>query len=232
MGLTSWGGAKHRMRSRPITVGALVVVVLAAGGFAFASFVGGDGVIHGCVSSKGGLRLVKPGRSCPSGTSSITWYDQKTTDAQFVHGTGGLTLVGRRSLDHDANTPHSVLLDIPNIGRFEVACSSTDAELFFYKPTDVPSVDVVTERIVDPAGNGTSDTVDTLTTNADSADQLTFAAVPGIGSKGRYVIQINRVTAATAYVATVTVSLTSSDDNVQPGSCLALGHAVVNSAPA
>jgi hypothetical protein len=55
---------------------ALLALFVALGGGAYAatnnSFVASNGVIHGCVSKKGGLlEVVKPGRNCPKGTVSL-----------------------------------------------------------------------------------------------------------------------------------------------------------------
>jgi hypothetical protein len=65
-----------RFRPRPTfaNVVALLALFVALGGGALAAskFVGSDGRIHGCVTSKGKLTLVKSGTSCKKG-KAIAW---------------------------------------------------------------------------------------------------------------------------------------------------------------
>lgn len=68
-----------RSRFRPritfANVVSLVALFMATGGAALAAsgFVGSNGQIQGCVSGKGRLVLVKPGKQCKKGTSKIAW---------------------------------------------------------------------------------------------------------------------------------------------------------------
>ena len=65
---------RFRPRLSYANVMATVAVFIALGGGALAatSFVGSDGKIRGCVSKKGQLTLVKPGKHCKKGTP-IAW---------------------------------------------------------------------------------------------------------------------------------------------------------------
>jgi hypothetical protein len=57
---------------------ATVAVFLALGGGAIAatSLIGADGQIHGCVSKKGVLTVLKPGKKCGKRTTAIAWNQQ------------------------------------------------------------------------------------------------------------------------------------------------------------
>jgi hypothetical protein len=123
------------------------------------------------------------------------------------------------ALSPDAAATKHGLLMIPGLGVLQVSCSTTDASLFFAKSPSVAGVDIFDERTYDPSGGGTADTVDTLGTFAVTSELLTFAPSAGAGSKARYVLQLT----GGSRVFTATVSLTSQDDNVAPGKCLALG---------
>ena len=86
-----------RMRSRLTVAGALVSVALfvASGGGAYAatSFVDVNGTVHGCVSRKGKLTVLKRGKTnCPKGQTAITWSrngPRGETGAQGSQGTQG-----------------------------------------------------------------------------------------------------------------------------------------------
>lgn len=66
----------HRLRPSPAFLLACIALMVALGGSAYAAvqgFVGSDGTIHGCVDKKGGLTLVKPGKKCARGRSTVAW---------------------------------------------------------------------------------------------------------------------------------------------------------------
>jgi hypothetical protein len=69
------------MRLRPhltyANVMATIAVFAALGGGAVAatSFIGSDGAIHGCVTAKGKLMLVRPGKRCAKGSRAIAWNE-------------------------------------------------------------------------------------------------------------------------------------------------------------
>jgi hypothetical protein len=48
-------------------------ILLGGGAYAATGFIGRGGVLHGCVSRDGNLRLVKAGTSCPKGQTAVTW---------------------------------------------------------------------------------------------------------------------------------------------------------------
>lgn len=70
---------------------ACLALAVAVGGTAVAAgggFVGSDGVIHGCVTGKGKLTLVKPGKSCNKG-KSISWNQKGQNGTNGTNGTNG-----------------------------------------------------------------------------------------------------------------------------------------------
>lgn len=66
---------RFRPRLTYANVMATIAVFIALGGGALAatSFVGSDGQIHGCVSKKGQLKVLKPGKQCKKHTTAISW---------------------------------------------------------------------------------------------------------------------------------------------------------------
>lgn len=84
-----------RMRSRLTyaNVMATVAMFIALGGGAYAaatgSFVGHNGVIHGCVLSSGQLDVIKPGKHCPRKTASLSFAANGRAGARGPAGTPG-----------------------------------------------------------------------------------------------------------------------------------------------
>lgn len=115
-------------------------------------------------------------------------------------------------------TPHP-LLAVPALGTLSATCSTTDAGLSFTKYSSVAEADISVDRLIDPAGGGSADAVASLATFAATGSEVTFAPVAGVGSKGRYSIQL--VSSNGGRVHTATVTLTSQDDNIGTGHCLA-----------
>ena len=87
---------RFRPRLSYANVMATVAVFVALGGGALAatSFVGSDGKIRGCVSKKGQLTLVKPGKHCKKGTP-IAWNQKGAKGAKGAPGANGTTIVAR-----------------------------------------------------------------------------------------------------------------------------------------
>ncbi|MEA2412826.1 MAG: hypothetical protein QOC77_3387 [Thermoleophilaceae bacterium] len=83
--------ARIRSRLTYANVMASVAVFLALGGGAYAatSFVGADGRVRGCVSKKGQLTVLKPGKKCAKGLTAITWNQKGPTGAQGLTGDHG-----------------------------------------------------------------------------------------------------------------------------------------------
>jgi hypothetical protein len=81
-------------------------------------------------------------------------------------------------------------------------------------------VDIGSERLFDPTGNGATDTVITMSTFAVTSTTQTFATTAGAGSKSRYSMQFS-TPGGGGRVYTATVTLTSQDDNISTGKCLA-----------
>jgi hypothetical protein len=66
---------KPRLTYANVMATIAVFVALGAGGYAAASFVGSNGVIHACVTKHGQLMLVKTGAKCHGG-HAISWDQQ------------------------------------------------------------------------------------------------------------------------------------------------------------
>lgn len=67
--------ARLRPRLNHATVVAYLALFVALGGGALAatSFIGSNGQIHGCVSKKGQLSVLKPSKKCKKGKTKIAW---------------------------------------------------------------------------------------------------------------------------------------------------------------
>jgi len=82
---------RSHVRSNLIGYLALFVALGGTGAYAAASFVGGDGRIHGCVSKTGQLTVLKPpGKACGTGNTQIAWNQQGPRGIQGVHGVQGI----------------------------------------------------------------------------------------------------------------------------------------------
>jgi hypothetical protein len=83
--------SKLRSRLTYANVMATVAMFLALGGGALAatSFIGSDGKITGCVTTKGQLTVVKPGKKCGRGTTKIAWNQQGPRGLQGLQGAPG-----------------------------------------------------------------------------------------------------------------------------------------------
>jgi hypothetical protein len=70
---------------------ATLALFLALGGGAIAAsgLVGSDGTIHGCVSSKGQLTVLRPGRHCGHGKTAIAWSRTGPAGVQGDTGPAG-----------------------------------------------------------------------------------------------------------------------------------------------
>jgi hypothetical protein len=86
-----------------------VAVFLALGGGAYAasSFIGADGKLHGCVSKNGQLTVVKPGKSCSKGTTSITWNKEGPAGQNGQQGIQGIQGIQGGQGDQGAPGPPS-----------------------------------------------------------------------------------------------------------------------------
>ncbi len=93
----SVGGSAMFARFRPhlnhATVVAYLALFVALGGGALAarSFVGSDGQINGCVSRKGQLTVLKPGKKCTKGQAAIAWNQRGAKGNPGAPGTPGPT---------------------------------------------------------------------------------------------------------------------------------------------
>jgi hypothetical protein len=83
--------ARLRPRLNHATVVGYLALFVALGGGALAatSFVGGDGQIHGCVSKKGQLTVLKPGKKCGKGKTSLAWGEKGPAGQNGRDGTPG-----------------------------------------------------------------------------------------------------------------------------------------------
>ena len=70
-----WNEGRRVRQPRHGTVVAYVALFVALGGGAVAatSYVDGKGQLQGCVSKKGQLTVLKPGKACPRGQTKIAW---------------------------------------------------------------------------------------------------------------------------------------------------------------
>lgn len=70
---------------------ATIAVFIAIGGGALAatSFIGSDGKIHGCVSKKGRLTVLKPGKKCTKGQTAIAWNQRGPAGQNGQNGLPG-----------------------------------------------------------------------------------------------------------------------------------------------
>jgi hypothetical protein len=95
--------ARFRSRLNHTTVVAYLALFAALGGGAVAAtrFVGSDGQIHGCVSKKGKLRLIKAGKHCGKGKHRIAWNQRGPQGIRGIQGppgpTFGATALGQAS---------------------------------------------------------------------------------------------------------------------------------------
>src|SRR5437867_2384124 len=75
-----------------VMVSVAVFMALGGGAYAATSFIGADGKVHGCVSKKGQLTVLKPGKKCRKGTTAIAWNQTGPagqTGAQGLQGGQG-----------------------------------------------------------------------------------------------------------------------------------------------
>jgi len=80
------------LRSRPLVLGAVVCVGLAAGGVAWATIPDSGGVIHACYQKNSGqLRVIDPstGDSCSNAEKSLSWSQTGPTGPQGPQGPQG-----------------------------------------------------------------------------------------------------------------------------------------------
>jgi hypothetical protein len=116
-----------RTRRWRLAVLGAAVVLAAASGIAYAAISGSDGVIHGCLNSSGGVRVIDPGAggSCSAGESALNWNltgGKGATGAQGVQGpTGNAGVAGSSGLERDVQQFNT---DQNGDGTGEVDCSS------------------------------------------------------------------------------------------------------------
>src|SRR2546427_2501501 len=130
-----------RFRPRPsyANVMATVAVFIALGGGALAatSFVGSDGKIRGCVSKKGQLTLVKPGKHCKKGTP-IAW-NQK--GAKGAPGANGTTIIARaHSTGSVVSTTSPTTVADPLVANSWQQAAGEDDQIIGEINVDEPSV--------------------------------------------------------------------------------------------
>jgi hypothetical protein len=122
-------GNRKRMR---IFVAFSVVAVAVAGGIAWASIPGSDGVISGCYvkdptsRNYGKLRAidVENGKTCKSSEASLTWYSKNGADSRFARGNVSLPF-GRAAMaqspDCCPNPNPPTILTIPGFVTVQLA---------------------------------------------------------------------------------------------------------------
>ena len=130
-----------RFRPRPsyANVMATVAVFIALGGGALAatSFVGSDGKIRGCVSKKGQLTLVKPGKHCKKGTP-IAWNQKGTKGAPGANGT---TIIARaHSTGSVVSTTSPTTVADPLVANSWQQAAGEDDQIIGEINVDEPSV--------------------------------------------------------------------------------------------
>jgi hypothetical protein len=76
-----------------LTVLGAAVALAAASGIAYAAIPGPDGVIHGCLTASGGVRVIDPsaGGSCSTGESALNWNVLGAKGPAGLQGTPGPT---------------------------------------------------------------------------------------------------------------------------------------------
>lgn len=84
--------AWKRLRPSPALVVAILALVVALGGVAYATIPDGNGVIHGCYDRSGSLKLIDTGagQSCPKGYTALSWNQ---SGPQGPAGANGVTHV-------------------------------------------------------------------------------------------------------------------------------------------
>jgi hypothetical protein len=83
---------QRRPRSAYANVVSSLALFVALGGGAFAAtggFVGSNGAVRACVGNRGALTVVKAGRKCPKGTTSLTLSATGRPGANGTNGTNG-----------------------------------------------------------------------------------------------------------------------------------------------
>jgi hypothetical protein len=81
--------ARRRRRWLAVLVGA--VLCLTAGGLAYASIPGSNGVIHGCYDARGALTVIDSSATCGSRLTPLNWNQTGPTGAVGPTGAAGAT---------------------------------------------------------------------------------------------------------------------------------------------
>jgi hypothetical protein len=80
-----------------VAVAMAAVLLLLAGGIAYASIPGPDGVIHGCYKTSGGNQgsviVVDSAASCPSGYTALNWNQAGPAGVDGTDGVSGYEVV-------------------------------------------------------------------------------------------------------------------------------------------
>lgn len=119
--------ARLRPRLSFANVTALLALVLAAGGAAFAAagLVDGKGQIHGCVKSKNGeLRVVKKGTKCGKGQTKLVWSQKGRPGTPGKTGKTGPQGPGARSLNLVYNEAAEKTVDASSGLKVDVSCGA------------------------------------------------------------------------------------------------------------
>jgi hypothetical protein len=77
---------------RILTLAGAAALVLAGAGTALASIPDGAGVIHGCYSKSGDLKIIDPATAtCPGGTTPLSWSQTGPQGPAGTSGTDGVS---------------------------------------------------------------------------------------------------------------------------------------------
>jgi len=145
-----------RTRKWRLAVLGAAVLLAAASGIAYAAIPGTDGVIHGCVSASGGVRVIDPtaGGSCSSGESALNWNVRGAKGATGLQGAPGPTgqpgAAGSSGYEKDVQQFNT---DQSGNGTGEVDCSSGKRVLNGgFEPSSTQPLHAITSR---PNDDGT-----------------------------------------------------------------------------
>jgi hypothetical protein len=170
------------------------LLLLGGGAYAVTGFVGSDGKIHACVTSKGAVTLVKAGTKCTNGQKAIAWNQLGPRGPRGLRGLRGFT-----------GPPGPVPATLPSgktlrgawvLGHQGGAGDEIDTAISFPFPlASSPAVHVIQKNAAVPpgcSGTGAAPGADPgnlcvfvrFASNLDTASGVDFYGVDGVGHSG------------------------------------------------